>query len=85
MRIVMTTVLGLTVAGVAVSLSAPLIAGGQTGSTSTMGSHQMSMAPKNMMTKEQKVVNATTAAPARVRPASAARRVRRTAAASART
>src|SRR5258705_13848459 len=60
MRILLTTVLGLAVTGVFASLSTPLIAGGQTKATA---SHQMPMAARGMMTKDQKITNAMSAAP----------------------
>ena len=61
MRIVRMTLLGLAGLGAAGSLSALLLAGGQaTGKTP----HQMPMPSTGMMTKDQKIANAMTAAPA---------------------
>jgi hypothetical protein len=60
MRILLTTVLGFAVTGVSASLSTPLIAGGQAKATA---SHQMPMPARGMMTKDQKMANAMSAAP----------------------
>jgi hypothetical protein len=62
-RIVWSTLIGLGGLGAAAWLSASLMAGGQaTGQVH----HQMPMPSKGMMTKDQKIANAMTAAPASV-------------------
>ncbi len=63
MRIVRTTLLGLAGLGAAGWLSASLMAGGQ---ATGQAPHQMPMPSKGMMTKDQKIANAMTAAPASV-------------------
>ena len=63
MRIVRTTLLGLAGLGAAGWLSASLMAGGQ---ATGKASHHMPMPSKGMMTKDQKIANAMTAAPASV-------------------
>ena len=63
MRIVRTTLLGLAGLGAAGWLSASLMAGGQ---ATGKAPHQMPMPGKGMMTKDQKIANAMTAAPASV-------------------
>src|SRR6266699_2304367 len=63
MRIVRTTLLGFAGFGTAAWLSASLMAGGQ---TTGKAPHQMPMSSKGMMTKDQKIANAMTAAPGSV-------------------
>ena len=63
MRIVRTTLLGLAVLSAAAWLSASLMAGGQ---AAGQAPHHMPMPAKGAMTKEQKIANAMTAAPASV-------------------
>lgn len=62
-RIVRRTLLGLAGFGTAACLSASLMAGGQTAGKAP---HQMPMSSDGMMTKDQKIANAMTAAPASV-------------------
>jgi hypothetical protein len=61
--IVRTTLLGFAGLGAAAWLSASLMAGGQ---ATGKAPHQMPMPSNGMMTKEQKIANAMTAAPAAV-------------------
>ncbi len=63
--IVRTTLLGLAGVGAAGYLSAALIAGGQAAAQPAKP-HGMPMATKKVMTREQKIVNAMSAAPASV-------------------
>jgi hypothetical protein len=63
MSIVRRTLLGFTGFGMAAWLSASLLAGGQ---TTAKAPHQMPMPSNGMMTKDQKIANAMTAAPASV-------------------
>ena len=63
LRIVRTTLLGLAGLGAAEWLSASLMAGGQ---ATGQASHHMPMPGKGMMTRDQKIANAMTAAPASV-------------------
>jgi hypothetical protein len=63
MRIVRRTLLGLAGLGAAGWLSASVAAGGQ---AAGQAPHHMPMPDKGMMTKEQKIAGATTAAPASV-------------------
>jgi len=63
LRIVCTTLLGLAGLGAAGWLSASLMAGGQ---ATGKASHHMSMPSKGMLTRDQKIANAMTAAPASV-------------------
>jgi hypothetical protein len=63
MRVVRTTLVGLAALGAAGWLSASLMAGGQ---ATGKPPHHMPMPGKVVMTKEQKIANAMTAAPASV-------------------
>ena len=63
MRIVRTTLLGLAGLGAACWLSASLMAGEQ---ATGKASHHMPMPSNSMMTRDQKIANAMTAAPASV-------------------
>ena len=63
MRIVRTTLLGLAGLGAAGWLSASLMAGGQ---AAGKASHHMPTPSTGMLTKDQKIANAMTAAPASV-------------------
>ena len=63
MRIVRTTLLGFSGLGAAVWLSASLTAGGQGAGAA---SHQMPMSSNGMMTRDQKIADAMTAAPVTV-------------------
>ena len=63
MRIVRTTRLGLAGLGAATWLSASLMAGGQ---ATGQASHHMPMPDKGIMTRDQKIASAMTAAPASV-------------------
>src|SRR5438477_13061524 len=65
MSVVRTTLLCLAGLGAAGWLSASLMAGGQA-TGKAMAPHQMTIPGKVMMTKAQKIANATTAAPASV-------------------
>src|SRR6185503_15749557 len=66
MRIVRSTLLGLAGLSAAGWLAASVIAGGQTAGKPALHQMPMPMAGKGMMTKDQKIANAMTAAPASV-------------------